>query len=78
MNKDKCATCSNSCTKNTSMTIIDGINVCNKCISKILTIFIYKNNIKWLCPYCDSDIDIKCQHCDIDIRFKNFKKPVKK
>lgn len=67
----KCATCLEY--KGEKGKTIYGLYICEKCIYKILTIHIYTNNIKWLCPMCDGDINKKCEFCDLTMFLKELK-----
>lgn len=67
----KCAACLKD--KNGNGTVVSGLYLCKDCMYKILTIYVYTNNIKWLCPMCNGDINKKCEFCDLTMLLKELK-----
>lgn len=69
-----CSTCENEITKTDKrINLLTNIFICKECVYKILTMYVYLNPIKVLCPICLNDKKIKCEYCDIPKKMEIFK-----
>ena len=67
-----CSTCGDE--TNDKINILKDIHICKNCVYRILTLYIYLNPIKSLCPFCQTNKDnIKCHYCNISEKMKLFK-----
>lgn len=68
-----CSMCSNE--TNNGLSILKDIFICKDCVYKILTLYVYLNPIKALCPFCydKKKKRDKCNYCDISKRMEAFK-----
>ena len=53
--------------------ILDAMYFCNQCSENMITIFVYTNAIKILCPHCESNNNKICLLCDLDLLLETVK-----
>jgi len=75
MNKktNKCYTCGHIREMSLGKIVVGQIFVCQKCIPKILSLHIYTQPIKWLCPHCQGQDLTICAYCDLGLMVKRAK-----
>ncbi len=71
--KGKCDGCSKCEHVKDMSRILDTMYFCNKCVENMLTIFVYTNAIKILCPHCGSNNDKICKSCNLDLLLETVK-----
>lgn len=69
----KCITCLKDKIDDTGKILYQKLYVCDDCVHKILTVYLYTNNFKWICAKCESNPEIKCEWCDLNCFLKEIK-----
>ncbi len=71
--KYKCDGCGRDERLQNMYQVLDAMYFCDKCVENIMTIFVYTNAIKILCPHCGLNNDSICETCDLDILLETVK-----
>jgi len=69
-----CYTCAASSSVDDGTVMWSRVFVCNKCIDSIIKIHLFINNVKWLCPHCKADVNVRCNHCDLSLMIDKINK----
>ncbi len=72
-NNSLCDTCGEFQPTNSMRQVWGGVDICDTCVDKILSLFVVSNPIKTLCPFCSEEEDDsgKCEYCDIKYSMEN-------
>ncbi len=67
MNHSLCDTCGEFQSINSMRQVLGGIDICDTCVDKILSLFVVSHPIKTLCPFCSEEKDDTddCEYCGL-------------